>query len=558
MMDAIAAAAAYEQKPWLNLYDHSQKPVIVQEYTDALAMFRSAVARAPNTPAILYFDSVLSYTEVDLLSDALAAELEAQGFAAGDRLAIYLQNIPQFPIAVVAAWKAGGIAVVINPMNREREIGVLFDDAKPKALICHGSLYEQFVGKLGSERHRPPVVIITTAGEFQTRNDPRLFIGIKRRLFAETFDFADIIVRRRGDKPERDYRYEAQDIAFLVYTSGTTGIPKGAMNTHGNVTFNSQDYRDWMQLRDGGPIFGIAPLFHITGLIGHLGTAFICAAPLILTYRFEAGVAMDAIAEHKAEFTIGSITVFIAMMNHSEARREKFSTMTKIYSGGAPIPPSVVAQFREKFGHYIYNAYGLTESTSPTHSVPLTREAPVDPLSGALSIGVPMYNTIARICDDRGHALPVGEIGEIVSEGPMIVPGYWNKPMDTAVAIRNGRLHTGDVGFMDAAGWFYLVDRKKDMINAAGYKVWPRDVEDVLYTHPAIREAGVVGVPDAYRGEQVKAVISLKAGQNVTPDEVIAFCKQRMAAYKYPRIVEIVEELPKTVTGKILRRDLRK
>jgi len=558
MMDAIANAGAYERKPWLTLYDHGAKPVIVQEYTDALAMFRSAVARAANTPAVLYFDSVLSYAEVDLLSDALAAELEAQEFAAGDRLAIYLQNIPQFPIAVVAAWKAGGIAVVINPMNREREIGMLFDDAKPKALICHGSLYEQFVAKLGPERHRPPVVITTTAGEFQTRNDPRLFIGIKRRLFAETLDLADILVRRRGHKPQREYRYEAQDTAFLVYTSGTTGIPKGAMNTHGNVTFNSQDYRDWMHLRDGGPIFGIAPLFHITGLIGHVGTAFICAAPLILTYRFEAGVAMDAIAEHKAEFTIGSITVFIAMMNHSEALREKLATMTKIYSGGAPIPPSVVTQFRKKFGHYIYNAYGLTESTSPTHAVPLTREAPVDPVSGALSIGVPMYNTIARICDDEGHELPVGEIGEIVCEGPMIVRGYWNKPTETAVAIRNGRLYTGDVGFMDAASWFYLVDRKRDMINAAGYKVWPRDVEDVLYTHPAIREAGVVGVPDAYRGEQVKAVISLKAGQDVTPDEVIAFCKQRMAAYKYPRIVEIVKDLPKTVTGKILRRDLRK
>lgn len=548
----------YEAKPWLHLYDPGQPAEIVPDFTDALAMFRAAAARAPEAPAILYFDARLSYAELDRLSDALAAELEEAGFAPGDRLAVYLQNVPQFPIAVIAAWKAGGIAVPVNPMNRDREIGILFDDCTPKALICHGSLYEQFVTRLGPERHCPQVIITTTAAEFQTRNDPRLFNGIHRRVFAGTRDFRDIVERRAGEKPRAQPRYQPGDIAFLVYTSGTTGVPKGATNTHGNVAFNSQTYREWMKLREGGPILGVAPLFHITGLIGHFGAALITAAPLILAFRFEAGVVMDAIAEHKAEFTIGSITVFIAMLNHKEARREKLATMTKVYSGGAPIPPSVVEQFRATFGHYIHNGYGLTETNSPILAVPLTREAPVDPVSGALAIGVPVFNTVARVCDDEGHDLPVGEIGEIVARGPMVVPGYWNKPKESAAAIRGGWLHTGDVGFMDPQGWFYLVDRKKDMINAAGYKVWPREVEDVLYTHPAIREAGVVGEADEYRGETVKAVVSLKPGQTVTEEEIILFCRERMAAYKYPRIVEIVEELPKTVTGKILRRELRK
>ncbi|WP_287787435.1 class I adenylate-forming enzyme family protein, partial [Acidiphilium sp.] len=284
---------------------------------------------------------------------------------------------------------------------------------------------------------------------------------------------------------------------------------------------------------------------------------FITASPLILAYRFEPGVMLDAIEEHKAAFTIGAITAFIAMMNHPDAAPAKLASMTRIYSGGAPIPPSVVTAFRETFGHYIHNGYGLTETNSPTHVVPLSREAPVDPASGALSIGVPAYNTISWICDDEGRELPVGEVGEIVSQGPMIVPGYWNKPDKTAEAIRNGRFHTGDVGFMDKDGWFYLVDRKKDMINAAGYKVWPREVEDVLYTHPAVREAAVVGVADSYRGETVKAVISLRPGTSATQEEIIAFCKERMAAYKYPRTVEIIDDLPKTVTGKILRRELR-
>ncbi|OYW11452.1 MAG: acyl-CoA synthetase, partial [Acidiphilium sp. 37-67-22] len=402
---------------------------------------------------------------------------------------------------------------------------------------------------------RPQIVLTTSALAFQTRNDKRVFAGMQRVACAGAVDFETAIAAGGALPPTPSYRPD--DIAFLVYTSGTTGVPKGAMNTHGNVTFNAQTYRDWIGLGEGAPILGIAPLFHITGLIGHIAAAFITASPLILAYRFEPGVMLDAIEEHKAAFTIGAITAFIAMMNHPDAAPAKLASMTRIYSGGAPIPPSVVTAFRETFGHYIHNGYGLTETNSPTHVVPLSREAPVDPASGALSIGVPAYNTISWICDDEGRELPVGEVGEIVSQGPMIVPGYWNKPDKTAEAIRNGRFHTGDVGFMDKDGWFYLVDRKKDMINAAGYKVWPREVEDVLYTHPAVREAAVVGIADAYRGETVKAVISLRPGTQVTQEEIVAFCKERMAAYKYPRLVEIIDDLPKTVTGKILRRELR-
>jgi long-chain acyl-CoA synthetase len=547
----------YDSKPWLSLFDSDKLSMITPDFHDALAMFRHAVERAGEKPAILYFDATLTYNEVDAQSDALAAALVENGFLPGDRFGIYLQNIPQFVIAILAAWKAGGIAVAINPMNRDREIGILFDDCGPKALICHGSLYESFVTKLGPNTHRPAIIFTTTAADYQTRNEPKLFAGVKARYFDETLDFKRTVEKYLGQKPAHTPVFTEQDIAFLVYTSGTTGVPKGAMNTHGNVTFNSQAYREWMEIRDGCPMLGVAPLFHITGLIGHIGAAFSACAALILCYRFETGVVIDAIAEHKAEFTIGSITVFIAMMNYPGENRAKLASLMRIYSGGAPIPPSVVTQFREKFGHYIHNGYGLTETNSPTHAVPLHREAPVDSNSGALSIGIPWFNTISRICNDNGEEVPVREIGEIVSEGPQVVPGYWNKPEKTAESFRHGRFHTGDVGFMDEDGWFYLVDRKKDMINAAGYKVWPREVEDVLYTHPAVREAGVIGVPDNYRGETVKAVISLKPGAETTPEQIIAFCKERMAAYKYPRTVEIVEDLPKTVTGKILRRELR-
>ena len=546
--------SAYDARPWLALYDPGQPHDIVPEFGDALALFRNAVARAPDRPAILYFDGGLTYADLDAQSDAFAAALLDRGFARGERLGIYLQNVPQFIVAVLAAWKAGGIAVPLNPMNRARELGLLLADCTPSALVCHETLYRDVVSGLAE---RPPLVFTTSALDYQTRNDPRLFAGVERIDCPGAEDLLSVLRDNRGRRPPPRDGFAGSDIAFLVYTSGTTGTPKGAMNTHGNVAFNAQNFRDWMRMRSDQPLLGIAPLFHITGLIGHMAAAFITASPLVLCFRFEPGVVLDAIAEHKPTFAIGAITAFIALMNHPQASREKLASLKTVYSGGAPIPPEVVEQFRARFGLYIRNGYGLTETTSPTHAVPLSREAPVDGRSGALAIGVPMYNVRSWIADDEGRAVPVGEIGEIVVDGPMVVPGYWNKPAETAEAMRPDGFRTGDIAFMDADGWFYLVDRKKDMIVAAGYKVWPREVEDVLYTHPAVREAAVVGVKDAYRGETVQAVISLKPGQQTTPGEIIEYCRARMAAYKYPRTVEIMEELPKTPTGKILRRELR-
>jgi len=217
----------------------------------------------------------------------------------------------------------------------------------------------------------------------------------------------------------------------------------------------------------------------------------------------------------------------------------------------------MVERFEREVGPYIHNVYGLTETTSPSHAVPFGRRAPVDPTSGALSVGVPVFNTVVRILDDAGNELPPGEVGEIATSGPMVVPGYWNRPDATERTLPGGELRTGDVGFMDSDGWFYLVDRKKDMIVASGYKVWPREVEDTLVRHPAVREAAVIGVPDAYRGETVWAYVSLRPGISATPEELTEFCRAELAAYKYPRHIEVLPDLPKTPTGKLLRRELR-
>jgi long-chain acyl-CoA synthetase len=545
----------YDERPWLARYDDGQPADIEAPYENALDMFAAAVRRAPDAPLIRYFDGVLTTSEVNGLSDAFAVGLLAAGFTEGERVALYLQNVPQFVIALVGTWKAGGIAVNVNPMNRARELTLLLRDSGASVLVCLESLYRDVARDVVGDTDVRQV-LTTSELEFQTRHDPRLFADVHRIPCEDTTDLGGLLAAHRDATPP-PVAPQPEDTAVLTYTSGTTGPPKGAMNTHRNIVFNAEAYRRWCGIGPGDVIFGVAPLFHITGLIAGVALSLLVPAPLVLCHRFEPSVAIDVIREHRATFTVGSITVFIALMNAPNADRAALATLTRIWSGGAPIPPSTVREFAARFGQYIHNVYGLTETTSPSHGVPYHAEAPVDEVSGALSVGVPVYNTVVRVIGDDGQDLPSGEIGEIVTQGPMVVPGYWRKPEETANALPGGALHTGDVGYMDADGWFYLVDRKKDQINAGGYKVWPREVEDVLYEHDAVREAAVVGVPDAYRGETVKAYVSLRPGRSAQTAELVEFCRQRMAAYKYPRQVEILDELPKTVTGKLLRRELR-
>ncbi|WP_030609588.1 class I adenylate-forming enzyme family protein [Streptomyces fulvoviolaceus] len=540
----------YDQRPWLAQYDTGRPHDIVPEYANALEMFTASVRRTPDAPIIRYFDGVITLRELDALSDEFACGLLAAGVAGGDRVALYLQNVPQYVIALLGVWKTGGIAVSVNPMYKQREVNELLRDSGASAVVCLENLY-------GNVRPVFDGLVITTSElRHQSRNDPRAFGGVDSVACPGARDMGELIAGFAGQRPPA-VSPQSGDVAVLTYTSGTTGPPKGALITHGNVVFNAQTYRDWMGVGADDVVFGVAPLFHVTGLIGHIGVSLLTGAPLVLFHRFEPTLAIDMIRETGATFTVGSITVFIALMNAPNADRDALATLIKVYSGGAPIPPSTVKAFAEQFGPCIRNIYGMTETTSPCHAVPLHADAPVDQASGALSVGVPVFNTVVRIVGENGEELPQGEVGEIVVSGPQVVAGYWKKPEETARAIRAGALHTGDVGYMDADGWFYVVDRKKDQINAGGYKVWPREVEDVLYEHEAVREAAVVGVPDAYRGETVKAFVSLRPGKEVTPEELIDFCKARLAAYKYPREVEFLEELPKTGSGKLLRRELQ-
>jgi long-chain acyl-CoA synthetase len=496
------------------------------------------------------------------MSDAFACALKDLGIGRRNRVAIYLQNMPQFIISQFGIWKMGGIVVPLNPMYREKELSYYFRDASVRVLVCMESLYGNMIQKVVEETGVEHVITASELDFLDPNNpSPSNLRGVERINGLPTHDFITLLEKYQGKCPT-EVKLSREDVAYLTYTSGTTGPPKGAMNTHGNVVFNSEVYRNCWKLTASDIMLGVAPLFHVTGMVGHIGTCIASGTPLVLFYRFDPKITFQMIEKWKATCTIGAITVFIALMNDPEIGKYNLSTFRKIYSGGAPVIPAVVERFENLTGTYIHNVYGLTESTSPATLVPLGSRAPVDPSTGAIAIGVPIPGHDAKIMDlsDPEKELPSGEVGELAIKGPGIVPGYWKKPEETSHAIRQGWLFTGDVGTMDHKGWVYLLDRKKDMITASGFKVWPREVEDVIYVHPSVREVAVVGIPDPYRGETVKAFVALKEEfeGEVTGEEIINFCKEKLAAYKYPRQIEFVKEVPKTATGKFLRRALRK
>ncbi|THA39308.1 AMP-binding protein [Streptomyces sp. A1547] len=608
--------SGYAAKPWLGLLSPAQRAP-VSPPPSVLHAFRDAVARGPERTALAYFDGRLGYAETDALSDSVAGHLAVRGIRRGDRVAVMLQNTPHFVLAVLAAWKAGAVVVPLNPMYKSGEIGHILRDSGASALICDGGAWTAYVAE--AVRGTAVRVALTASDrDFQTRNDPRVFAPTEpgsatapvpaapvrsapgsapasagtaglipqprrplaaaapsgpARPDAETAAMpapaavpapaggvapADLTaVARQGHPAPPDPGLTAADTALISYTSGTSGTPKGAMNPHGALTHNAVRQVTGHPLPEGAAYFALAPLFHITGMVCELAACFANAGTLVLAHRFDAGVVLDAFLEHRPAYTVGPATAFMALAAHPEVTPDHFASFQVISSGGAPLPPALVERLRAAFGFYLRNGYGLTECTAPCASVPVHLEAPVDPASGTLSVGLPGADTLVRILDEHGGEAPFGETGEIAVRGPQVVPGYWGLPADTAKAFPDGELRTGDVGFMDADGWLYVVDRKKDMINASGFKVWPREVEDVLYTHPAVREAAVVGVPDPYRGESVKAYVSLRPGTSVRPEELSAYCAARIAAYKYPRQVEILPVLPKTTSGKILRRELR-
>ena len=543
------------EKPWLELYGNNVPPSIDPPDYNTLEAFVAAAERMPQAPMLHYYNNSLSHQQVNDYSDAMATALQDQNIGHGDRVAVYLQNLPQYFIIVLAIWKAGAVMVPINPMYRKTELKHILFDSGSICLVCQENLYRE-VAQDVIPATSVRFIITTSELDYLIGEIPAALAGSVRIPCSESKDFAGLIKQYSHSAPELS-TLSNSDLALLVYTSGTTGPPKAAMISHANVVTISEVIKVWAGLSEKDMILAIAPLFHITGLIAQMTLALVTSSPVVLFYRFDPVTAARLTAQYRATFTAGAITAFIAMLNSTEVADYDLSSLTKIYCGGAPNPPAVVAAIEKKLGMYLHGAYGMTEATAPTHYVPQGSRAPVDKRHNVLSVGIPICGVSCRIIDEQDTTLPPGEIGEIAIRSPGVINGYWNKLEETAHAIRDGELRSGDIGYMDEKGWLYIVDRKKDLIIASGYKIWPREVEDVLYEHPAVREAAVIGVKDEYRGESVKAFVSLKQEQTVTEQELINHCRENLAAYKRPHTVTILSELPKNLSGKILRRKLR-
>ncbi len=547
--------ASAKDHRWLGQYAEGLPHHVTPLHGNVLDYFRDSHRLRPEAEAIRYFDASISYAVLDRLSDAFAVWLADQGVERGGRIGIVLQNVPHFVITVLAAWKLGAIPVPGNPMYKAAELARIFADYGPAAVVCHDDHLPETLEALELAGLGNVGIASVCAYDFQTLDDGRLLPP--RGPDSPTTDLLELCADREGRSPPH-LSPESSDTGLILYTSGTTGIPKGAINRHESLAFNADVGVRWTAMGPGSRLLALAPLFHITGFTLHMGFAFVAGCSLGLQYRFQPEAILDVIRVYRPTTTVAAITAWNALMSCPGASPQDFACFETTYTGGAPVAPALRETIRERIGVDVRPAYGLTESAGQTHHTPGGVPVPVHAETGALAVGVPICSTVAKIAGDDGTELPPGQSGEIWIRGPQIMSGYWNKPEETERALHDGWLRTGDIGVMDEAGWFYVVDRQKDMIIASGFKVWPREVEDVLLAHPAVREAAVVGTPDAYRGESVIAFVSAVAGAAAIDEaDLIAHCRDRLAVYKAPRRVIVLDELPKTPTGKIQRAVMR-
>lgn len=523
-------------RPWAALYDSQVAEFAAPRFPTVLHPFLAACRERPQQPFLYYGERTVSWREADEASDALAAAFAQAGVAAGDRIAIYLQSVPQFVLAVLAAWKLSAVVATVNPMYRERELAEVLHDSGARVLLCDDGDDLEPTRRVAADCAVAQVIACARDG---------------------SRDEFEAVLERAAGRTSAPGLPRPEDEATFIYTSGTTGPMKAAVSTHAQLAWSADVYRTWAAMTTGDVIVAIAPLVHVTGMVGYIALALAAQCPLVLTYRFTPAAFRDAVRRHRGTFTIGPTTAFVALAAAEDVTRDDLASLAKCFSGGAPIPAAVVERYRAKFGPTILGIYGLTEATGPTHMVPRGRPAPVDPATGTLAVGIPVPGLDCELIDEFGCTVPAGTPGEVALRGPQIASGYWRRSVETAATFTQRGLRTGDIGTMDAAGWLYVIDRKKDQINASGFKVWPREVEDVLYEHEAVLECAVVGVPDDYRGESVRAYVALHKGKQAGAGDLESFCRARMAAYKVPRSYVFLPELPKTASGKVLRRSLR-
>jgi long-chain acyl-CoA synthetase len=492
--------------------------------TNLDSLLERAAAEHPERVALRMDDLVLAYGKLYEATRQMSTLLASAGIEPGDRVGIMLPNVPAFPIAFYGALAAGAVTVPMNPLLKSREVGYYLSDSGAKVLLAwHTAAAEAAKGAADAGAQVIPV---------------------------ETADMADSL---DGLAPaEGSSGRQGEDDAVILYTSGTTGTPKGAELTHAGLVRNAElTARTLLKNSPDDVTMGCLPLFHVFGLTCGLNATVAAAGTLTLLPRFDAAKALEIIKRDAVTIFEGVPTMYAAMLHLPEADPAQAATLRVCVSGGASLPVEILRGFEEKFGCVILEGYGLSE-TSPVASF----NHP-DKVRKPGSIGTPIEGVEMRLVDDAGQDVANGEIGEIAIRGHNVMKGYWGKPEATAEAITGGWFHTGDMARVDEDGYYYIVDRKKDLIIRGGYNVYPREIEEVLHEHPAVAEVAVIGMPHAELGEEVGAAVALKPGATATPEELRTFARDKVAAYKYPRRVWLVDSLPKGPTGKILRREVR-
>lgn len=521
-----------------------------------------SASRYPDKTAIAFLGSTLSYRELLNQAETLAGWLHSVGVRHGDRVALFMQNCPQWVIGFHAITRLGAVVLPVNPMNRAAELQYLLEDAEVRAVICSAEVATHVATAQSALPIAPeamPVVVATYADALAAVSDGldipaamHSFLMAEHLLPAGFVTWHDALAANL--RPPA-YNVQPDDLAMLPYTSGTTGKAKGCLHTHRTLMPNIIGVGQWGHTSAESVWLGVAPMFHITGAMGSMLSPLFGGGTVIMMPRWDRQLAATLIARHQVNVWILIPTMLIDLLGDQNLDASKLTSLRFLYGGGAPMPAAVAEQLLARLGLVFNEGYGLTETAAPTHGNPVGRVK-------RQCLGIPVYGTDSRIIDPQtGVELSTGEIGEIVVRGPQLFLGYWRQPEATAAAFVEIDGHrffrTGDLGHVDAEGYFFLTDRLKRMINASGYKVWPSEVELMLFQHPLVHEACVIATRDAYRGETVKAVIVLAAGASATADDIIAWARTRMSAYKVPRVVEFVEALPKNASGKVMWRTLQ-
>lgn len=550
-------------KPWVSNYDEGVPASIEYPKITAVELFERSAKAYPDKPCTIFKGAVITYREMDEITDRLAAGLHQLGVRKGDRVGVFIPNTPQFVITYYALLKIGAVVVATNPLYTQREIVYQVNDAGVEIMILMTNNYEtvkeiQDQTKIKQlvvtniKEALPPVlrILFTLAKEKKA--------GFRAKLRDNDVWMKDLIQQSKPeDKPDVDLSY--QDTALFQYSGGTTGLSKGVIATHYNLVANTYQIDGWNPNSiSGGETFLMAiPLYHAYGMVAGLNYGIKLGAAFVMVPdpRDTLDVLTNAV-KYKTTIYPGVPAMYNAINNHPDAQSGKYdiSTIKVCISGSAPLMRETKERFEEITGGKLVEGYGLSETPVATHCNPIMG------LNKTGSIGMPLPDVDCRIVDldDGVTDLEPGEIGELIIKGPQVMKGYYNMPTETANALRDGWLYTGDIAHMDEDGYFYIVDRKKELIKPGGFQVWPREVEEVISGHPAVLEVGVAGIPDPDSGEAVKAWVVVKEGQSLTAEEVIEWCKKDLAGFKVPKQVEFRDELPKTTVGKILRRELVK